>query len=164
MTTQAKPLSAGALDEYIREIVDTAIDASADATALATAIQAFDEGAAQVYRMRQVQEGLGQVRGRNLTYGQVASIAITTPGTAYEVGDKFVVTTSTGTGFSGHVSAVDGSGAILGVEIDVAGTGYDEADTATVITSTAGNSGELTATVGKNEMALIDGAFAILIP
>lgn len=164
MTTQAKPLMAGALDEYIREIIEVAVPAAADENALVTAIETFDEGAAKDYRMRQVQAGLGQVRGRNLTYGQVDSLVITTPGASYEAGDKITVTTSTGVGASGRVATVDGGGAILTVVLDVAGTGYDVADTATTIDSVAGNSAVITATVLKNEQAMIDAAFAILLP
>lgn len=163
MTTQAKPLMAGALDEYIRETMDTAIDASADGTALATAIQAID-AAGEVYRMRQLQAGIGQVRGRNLTYGQVASLAVTTPGASYVVGDKISITTSTGVGASGHVATVDGGGAILTVVLDIAGEGYDVADTASTITSDAGNSAVVDVVVAKNESAMLTDAFAILIP
>jgi transcription antitermination factor NusG len=155
---------AGALDEYVREVMDTHVGASADAATLAAAIEAMDEGDAQQYRYRQLQAGMGQVRGTNLDYGQVASLAITTPGASYEVGDKITVSTSTGVGASGRVASVDGGGAILTVTLDIAGQGYDVADTATTIDSVAGNSGVVEATVGINRAKMIEDAFAILIP
>ena len=52
MTTAANPLTVGALDEYIREVMDTHLSAAADGAALATAITGMDEGAAKDYRMR----------------------------------------------------------------------------------------------------------------
>ncbi len=162
MTTLAKPLSAGALDEYVRDIITTTLPAAADAAALATAIEAFDAGAAKQHRMRQVEAGLGQVSGRNLTIGQVLTLAITDAGSAYVADDKITVTTSTGSGASGRVTSVDGSGAILTIELTISGKDYAVTDTAATVASENGTGAVITVTVDNNEKKIIEDAFASL--
>lgn len=166
MAQLQNPLTPAALDEYVREVYETIIAGSpADAAAIATAIEAFDESAAvQQQRYKQLMDVVMNVRGVNLEHGQVLSLAITTPGSGYVAGDAIAVTTATGVGASARVKTVDGSGAILTVELLVAGEGYDVADTATTITSTAGTGGVVEATIAPNHKQMLVDARAILIP
>lgn len=163
MSSLSNPLSATAVEKYVNQIkVELAVP-PADAAALAAAIEAFDvSDAAKKERLEQVMEAFGQVAGRNLQNGQVLSLAITTPGADYAVGDTIAVTTAAGAGAAGVVSIVDGAGAITGVSLIAGGSGYDVAETATVITSDAGAGGVVTATVAVDYATMVADAAAAI--
>lgn len=164
MPSLSNPLSATAVDQYVSAIKTELAGAPADAAALAAAVEAFDVSpAAQNERFEQVMEAYGQVAGRNLSVGGVTALAITGGGLNYEVGDAIAVTTATGVGAAGLVSAVDGAGTITGVELVAGGSGYDVADTATVITSTAGAGATVEATVSVDYATMVQDALAALL-
>ena len=77
--------------------------------------------------------------------GGVVSISITTPGTGYANGDAVVAANTYGSGFAGTVTT-NAAGAITAVNIASPGQ-YTQAPALT-ITTTAGTTGALTATVG----------------
>jgi hypothetical protein len=160
------PLSAHALDEYVREVIETILPGDpADSAALLVALEAFDvTDAAKKPRLTQVADAILQVAGRNLTNGQVLTLAVTVAGTGYEVGDAVVVTTATGEGAGGYVSSVDGGGGITGVVLAAGGSGYLPADTACTITTDGGVGGTVVATVATNQVAIVQGLGAEINP
>lgn len=78
----------------------------------------------------------------------VVSIAVTAGGSGYSNGDIVTVTGAGGQGFTG-TAVVDGSGAIIGVNIATTGSGFTGPITAVSVNSTQGGSGAtLTASLG----------------
>lgn len=93
--------------------------------------------------------------------GGVGTVTIGTAGTGYVVGDAITGTGGGGTGFAAVVATVDGTGAITGVTITDPGSGYSSAPTLAV-TSDAGASAVLTATVDETANAIVAGLPTLL--
>lgn len=93
--------------------------------------------------------------------GQVSAVAVDTAGTGYEVGDAITGTGGGGNGFVAEVATVGGSGEILTVTITDGGSGYTSAPTLSV-TSSAGASAALTATVDTASNAIVAGLPTLL--
>lgn len=91
----------------------------------------------------------------------VGTVAITTAGTGYAVGDAITATGGTGTGFVGAVASVDGVGGITGVTITNGGAGYTAAPTLAVA-SDAGAGAVLAATVDATGNAIVAGLPTLL--
>lgn len=174
MSQLRRPLTAGAVDEYVNHLKARLV-AGDNATQLETQLTTFDSdsaGAVVKQRLAQVINALKQTR--SLTNGQVTA-AIDNPGTGYAVGDVIpvngdvggvasitidnagtgysvsdpLVITGDGSGATAEVATVDGSGEITGVTITNAGTGYT---TATIDATGQGNGdAELSATLNPIE-------------
>ena len=169
MSQLRKPLTAGAVDEYLNHI-KARLAAGDNASELETQLIDFDSDVAK-QRLNQVITTLKQTRA--LTNGQV-SVAIDDKGTGYAVGDVIPVVagigdvasihvTNGGNGYAAGDAVVitgDGSGATAEVEtvfgstihtikITDGGSGYT---TATVDASATGN-GDATGTATVNSMS-----------
>ncbi|QPF87794.1 filamentous hemagglutinin family protein [Bradyrhizobium genosp. L] len=77
----------------------------------------------------------------------VASIAVSAGGTGYSNGDQVTVIGPDGTGFTG-TAIVDASGAITGVKVTSAGSGFTGAITEVDVASATGTGATLTASLG----------------
>ena len=173
MSQLRKPLTAGAVDEYLNHI-KTRLSAGDNASELESALTDFDSdssGDVVKQRLNQVISTLKQTR--SLTNGQVtiaiddagtgysvgdtlpvvgdvgdvASIAVTDGGTGYSVGDAVVIT-GDGSGATAEVGSETG-GVIDTITVLTGGTGYT---TATVDASATGN-GDATGTATVNPIA-----------
>lgn len=160
MSQLRKPLTAGAVDEYVNHLKARLV-AGDNASQLETQLQTFDSDAAgAVVKQRLAQVIAGLKNTRALSNGQVsasinaagtgyavgdvipvigdvgdvASIAVTDGGTGYSVGDPVVIT-GDGSGATAEV-ATESSGVITGITVTNGGTGYT---TATVDASGSGN-------------------------
>lgn len=83
--------------------------------------------------------------------GAIVEFKIINGGTGYTAGDTVTVNTENamGSGFTGTVASVDGNGAITGVTITNAGTGYHRDNVAALVTGT-GSGAKLEPLVGAN--------------
>lgn len=170
MSQLRKPLTAGAVDEYVNHL-KTRLVAGDNAAQLETQLQTFDSDAAgAVVKQRLAQVIAGLKNTRALSNGQVsasinaagtgyavgdvipvsgdigdiASTSIDTAGTGYQVGDAIAVT-GDGSGADIEVATVGGSGEITGLTVNDAGSGYT---TITLDASGVGNGdAELSATL-----------------
>lgn len=151
MSQLRKPLTAGAVDEYLN-LIKTRLDAGDNAAALETQLTNFDSlasGAVVKQRLNQVILALKQ--SRSLTNGQV-SATINAAGTGYEVGDIIPVT-GDGDGASIKVTTIGGSGVITGIEL-TGGEGYVAVPTAD--TTGVGNADATFVITVSNELNLVD--------
>ena len=82
------------------------------------------------------------------TQGKVTAFTIGIAGSGYVVGDKLTFTGGAGSSASAVVATVSGGGGITGITLLNGGAGYTSAPTVGV-TSTAGTSASITATVGQ---------------
>lgn len=162
MTITRKPLTARALNDYAEQLA-AILDTETVAADVRDAVLALDAIGGDMGQARYKQlYDIMQAYGAYLSNGGVASLAIGAAGTGYEVGDRIFVTTSTGSGAVGRVSAVGGSGDITGVELNSPGIGYVPADTACTLESEVGAAATITATVGDNKLLLLTDALALL--
>ena len=65
--------------------------------------------------------------------GKLTALTLVLPGTLYTVGDRLSFTTSTGSGATGIVTSINGSGGLTGVMILLQGDGYSVGQTITII-------------------------------
>lgn len=154
MSQLRKPLTAGAVDEYLNHI-KARLDAGDNAAQLETQLTTFDSdsaGAVVKQRLAQVIAGLKNTRA--LTNGQV-SASINSGGTGYSVGDVIPVIgdVGNGNGCAIRVTSVGGSGEITGIEVS-GGEGY--VSTATADTSGVGNEDATFTFTISNELNIVE--------
>lgn len=151
MSHLRKPLSAGAVDEYINAIV-ARLDAGDDDAALLTALRDFDSAVAgQAVKERLEQVINTAVNTRILSSGQV-TVTMTDGGTGYTVGDTIPVD-GDGVGASIIVTEVDGSG-VIQTFTSTGGDGYSA--TANVNTAGIGGSDATFTTSINNQLATLE--------
>ena len=152
MSQLRKPLTAGAVDEYVNHLKARLV-AGDNAAQLETQLQTFDSdasGAVVKQRLAQVIAGLKNTRA--LTNGQV-SASINSGGTGYSVGDVIPVIGDVGNGCAIRVTSVGGSGEITGIEVS-GGEGY--VATATADTSGVGNEDATFTFTISNELNVVE--------
>ncbi len=157
MSQLRKPLTAGAADEYVNEIVARLV-AGDDAAALETAIRAFDSAAAGDVVKARLAQAINVANGTKILSNGQVSVSLTAAGTGYSVRDRIPIS---GDGVGGEVTVqeVGGSGEI--VAWTTVG-GVDYVSTANVNTTGIGNADATFDTVIDNKaQTLADAAAAI---
>lgn len=152
MSQLRKPLTAGAVDEYLNHI-KTRLAAGDNAAELETQLTDFDNDASGdvvKQRLNQVISTLKQTRA--LTNGQV-TIAIDDAGTGYSVGDTLPVV-GDGAGASLRVTSVGISGEITGIEVS-GGAGYVSTATVTAVAGIGNEDATFTTSI-SNELNTVD--------